>query len=129
MDYQLPEDFMNVEEAKPVPRSQYEVRIVNAEVGTSEKSGLDRIAVQCEIPDHPNAAPIYTYLQLPGQEGLKNPDWTNLQMKRFLTAFNIPFDGSFNIETFPGATAFVTLDIEHDDTYGDKNVMQLPKLG
>lgn len=130
MDFTLPEDFMDVQESKPVPDGLYDVRITEAEIAESKSSGLQQIIAQCDLPEHPDAAIIYTYLQLPGQDGLKNAEWTSLNMKRFLVAFNIPFEGSVSVEAFPGSIANLKLSLEHDESgkYGDKNVLVLPKL-
>ncbi len=129
MDFKLPSDFMDVEEAKPVPAGLYTVRITDVEEGKGKDSGLAMLIVTMDIPDQPKAAGIVTYIQIPGQEGLKNPEWTALNMKRFLTTFGIDFEsGSFSTDSIPGQQAEVKLKLEHDDNYGDKNAIQFAKL-
>ncbi len=129
MDFQLDADFMDVEEAKPVPAGMYTVRITDVEEGEGKKSGLAMLIVSMDIPDQPKAQGMTTYLQIPGQEGLKNPEWTALNLKRFLVTFGIDFEsGTFSTDGMLGQQAEVKLGLEHSDKFGDKNVVILNKL-
>ena len=133
MDFQIPDDFMEATDPKPVAGGQYDLIVVNVELGESKSSGAWQADIEIEIQGQ-NALPIHKYLQAPGQEGLKNPDWTLREFKRFCLAFDIPVTpgASFNdiISGIQGAVASLPLDIEVDETgkYGDKNGIVFPKI-
>jgi len=132
MDFQIPSDFMTAKEAEVVPKGMYPLVVEDAEVGESNTSGLVQLSLRFSIEGYDNAKPIYLYLQAPGQDGLKNPSWTALQLKRFIIAFNIPYAPGMTFAEIAqaslGARAMVNLSVEHDDKYGAKNIIQLPQL-
>ena len=132
MDFEISPDFMNAKEPEIVAKGMYPLIIADAEVCESKTSGAIQAAVRFDIDGNPDAKPVYMYVQAPGQDCLKNPEWTALQFKRFIMAFEIEYNAG---DTFAeimqaslGQSALVALDVEYDDKYGNKNAVNLPQL-
>lgn len=93
-------------EAEVVPEGQYHVRNYSAEVKQS-KRGSDMIVVTSivESAEHPNAAPIMTYLSLPTDEDEpKAKAFKLLQLARFCACFEIAFDSTgFDTDDIAGS--------------------------
>lgn len=126
---------VNVEEVKepaPVEEGNYDLVCSNAEEKESKSSGKPMIACTIEIMEHPDAPTIFMFLPLPAEgDEPKARNFKLLQLKRFLTAFDIPFDSDgFNVEDFNGATATqcrVKLS-EPDDEGRVRNEVVLPSI-
>lgn len=81
-------------EAEVVPEGTYHIRNHSADVKQSKK-GTDMIVVlsMIEAGEFPNAAPINTYLSLPGDDDEpKAKAFKLLQLRRFCECFEIPFE-------------------------------------
>lgn len=125
---------MNLDEAQEaqiVEEGNYNIVISAATEKESKSSGKPMIECTLEISGQPNAQSIWYYLTLPhADDEEKTRNFKMLNLKRFLTAFNIPFDSSgFNVEDFPGAEANLRVkQSEPDDDGNIRNEIVLPKL-
>ena len=93
-------------EAEVVPEGEYHIRNHEAELTTSKKgSQMIKVLSVIESPDHPNAAPINTYLSLPSDDDEpKAAAFKLLQLRRFCECFEIPFDESgFDTDDIAGS--------------------------
>src|SRR5882724_623822 len=91
-----------------VPEGEYDLRIVEVDAEKESKSGKPMIGViiAIESSDHPNASPIFEYLNLPHEDdSAKASAFKLLQIARFCHAFEIPFeDNGFDTDDIMGAT-------------------------
>jgi hypothetical protein len=95
-------------EPSPVPEGSYDLRIANCEAKDS-KAGKPMYQMMMIVEDneYPNAQPINFFLSIPQpNDDQKTMQFKMQNIKRFLTAFDIPFEASgFNDEDVVGATA------------------------
>src|SRR6185437_1130137 len=93
-------------EAEVVPEGEYHIRNHEAEMATSKKgSQMIKVLSVIESPDYPNAAPIMTYLALPGDDDEpKSAAFKLLQLRRFCECFEIPFEeNGFDTDDIAGS--------------------------
>lgn len=123
-------NFDDVVESKPLPKGRYPVQITAAQVkesGPNSKNPgrpLIEVTVGFTGPSKEEqvAPTVRHYISLPHEDDeQKSYDFKLLMLKRFLVAFNLPLDRSFD----PEATAFAaigqTADLEVDLTEPDDN--------
>jgi hypothetical protein len=95
-------------ESEPVPEGQYDVRVAKFEA-TESKAGKPMYKVMLIVEDQefPNAAPVNFFLSIPTKNDEERAKTFKMQqMKRFLTAFSIPYEANgFSDEDVEGATA------------------------
>lgn len=126
----IPLNLNEVQESRPVPNGRYDLVVASAEETTS-KAGAPQIKVSLGIEGHDTAPNVSHYISLPGSGDEPNKaQFKALLLKRFLTAFNIPFDSDgFNVDDFPGATARCELTMSEPDDNGNVyNRLQLPRI-
>jgi len=126
----IPLNLNDVQEPKPVPNGRYALTIASAEQGVS-KNGNDQIRVSIGIEGHLDAPNVTHYISIPGKADEKQKaDFKLLMLKRFLTAFNIPFDDNgFSVDSFIGARAECELTLSEPDDGGNiYNRLMLPKV-
>jgi hypothetical protein len=124
----LADDF----ESQPVPEGAYDLRIEKAEDKESKAGNpMTEIMIVIEDTEHPNASPIFYYLNYPP----KDHEYYNLmwqQNKRFLAIFGVPFDGDgFNTDDLAGATGNCMLDLimsTYEDVEEERNELRLPRV-
>jgi hypothetical protein len=91
-------DFTEVSEQQPVPKGMYELQITGAEERetgeNSKRPGSPILRFTLGFTELSLNAPLVNhYVSLP-YDGDENASFKLLQMKRFLEAFNIPYDPS-----------------------------------
>ena len=123
----------DIKEARSVPADTYALQIENIFEKRNEEKNRDSIMVVINVMNPPagieNPAPIFHYLSFPNSDDDKrNIDFFMLNLKRFLTVFNIPFEANgFDTEDLPGATGECY--VEEEEFEGSlKNVLRLPPL-
>jgi len=125
-------DLGGAVEPKPVPGgTKYDLVVSDQEPHHNDKSGKDSIKVTIGIVGHEDAPSIRQFLSLPHPtDGDASRNFKLLMIKRFLSAFNIPFeDNGFNPEDLVGAKGLVELGLEtSDDGKYTQNTLVLPKL-
>jgi len=119
----------DAKEARVAPEGIYTHRIHEATIEDGKKPGTKNIRVMTIIEGEDEFAPVFTYLSLPNsQDDEKAKNFKKLQIRRFLHAFNIPYDPSgFNVEDFAGATGDVLTVVEVYEGR-ESNKLQLPRL-
>jgi hypothetical protein len=120
-------DLNSVVESRPVPNGRYNLVITTAEE-TLTKAGDPMIKCSLGIEGHDDAPNVSHYITLPN--GGEKDAFKALMLKRFLVAFNIPFDGEdLDVESFPGSVASAELTLSEPDDAGNVyNRLQLPRL-
>lgn len=124
----LEDDF----ESQPVPEGNYDLRIQSAEDKDSAAgNAMTAIMITIEDPDHPNATPIFFFLNYPPKEH-EYYDLMWQQNKRFLTVFDVPYDKSgFNTDDLDGATGNCFVEhnmVEYNGVEAPKNELRLPRV-
>ena len=125
--------LQDAKEPEAVPEGEYDLRIMKHEDGESKKSGnpMTTIFIKIEDAAHPNAALVRHWLVPPTNETPADQRQMRLlDIKRFLTAFNIPMEGEgFNSDDLDGATARCMLTQDEDEESGNVyNRLKLPRL-
>jgi len=133
----IPINVTETSEPRPVPVGRYGVTIADANEATS-KNGKPQLVISVGIDGHDDAPNVRHYISLPADgDEPRSSQFKSLMLKRFLTAFKIPFSADgFNVEDFFGATATleIGLDKEKDSDGNEKpdgavyNRLVLPKL-
>lgn len=123
-------DVTGAQEPQVVEENTYTHRIASAEQKDGKKPGAKNIEVITEIEGAgPNVPPVFTYLSLPNaSDDDKASRFKVLQLKRFMHAFDIPYDTEgFNLSDWLGCTGEVLTKV--DEYEGNlKNVIQIPRL-
>ena len=124
----------DVAEPKPLEKGKYEVQITDARMNVNTANGKESIRLTLGFPDHPDAPTFNQFVALPTEDDDKAA-FKMLMLKRFLTAFNIPFsadgiDTDMVCQQALGQTAVVEIGLtkptdERPEVY---NTMILPKL-
>lgn len=120
-------------EEQTVPENTYSVRVESADEKTNNETG--RFSIMCIIrvedppEDNPNPATIFHFLNIPNNgDEKKAVDFMMLEIKRFLVAFDVPFEGNgFNPEDIPGSTAELLV-TEGEYEGQPKNELRLPAI-
>lgn len=135
-------DFDSVLEPKPLPKGRYPVQITAGEVKESGPNSKNpgRPLLQFTVgftgpsKEEQIAPTVRHYVSIPHpDDDQKSYDFKLLMLKRFLVAFNIPFDRNFDPEAVAldaiGTTADLEVDLtEPDDNGNVYNRLVLPRL-
>lgn len=139
----VPVAFDEVQEASPLPEGRYPTQITAAQVKqTGERSknpGRDQIVVTVGFTgpskEEQNAPTVSHFISLPhSDDEARTNNFKALQLKRFLVAYNVPFQSSgIDLEevcfAMIGATADIDVTLsEPDDSGNVYNRLRLPKI-
>ena len=112
------------------PEGAYDLVIEKADL--YKKDGSDKTSVRCIIgfDEVPEAANIFHYQSLPGpSDDAEKVNNKLLMLKRFLTAFSIPFEGNgFAVEDCVGARGRFFVTQEPDLNNIPRNVLTFKKV-
>ena len=121
-----------------VDEDEYDLRIVSAEEKDSKK-GKPMIECVIEIVEHPDAEPVFHYVNLVHPEDSEKARKFKLRMtRRFLEVFNVPYqDDGFDSDDLNGAEGrCVVYQQERVDENGNaldppefSHALRLPKFG
>ena len=115
----------DVPDQEPVPEGQYTLRIANAEVRTSGKTGGQYLYVLNEIEGEPNALPISKTFMFPtAQDDEATVMTRNRRLKRFLEAVGLDPTQPFEPQDLIGQTYSAFLGVEETDEYGTRNYIK-----
>ena len=115
-------DVSNAEEPKAVPGGEeYKIRISGA-ITNINKNGNPYFMPRFDIVDHPKAKDLTDYIALP-YEGMSEKDRVKIEwkIKMFKSAFEIPLDGSIELDDLIGKEAWAILSLKEDEAYGEQN--------
>jgi len=108
---------------------EYELRIIEAKVGTAKSSGMPYIRCRCEIIGDDAANDISMFVSMPHAD--REPKSNNRLLKRlndFCDAFELPSplkNPKFNPEEdWQGATGWAILGVETSEEFGDQNTVK-----
>jgi hypothetical protein len=121
----------SVKEPQAVPEGIFELRIIKFEEGESKKgNAMTTVYIKVEDAAYPNAAIIRHWITQPAHDTPADQRQMRLlDLKRFLTAFGIPFEeDAYNTDDFQGATARCNLKQEEGDDGNLYNRLVLPRL-
>ena len=112
----------DVPELDAVAEGEYQLRIMSAEVKTSQKTGGNYLGVRLEVVDEV-AKDINHVIMLPSSTmSEKETIIAKTRLKYFYESFGIDYSaGSVNLETVVGLTGFALLTVEESDQYGRQN--------
>ncbi len=112
----------DVPEIDAMPEGEYQLRIMSAEVKTSQKTGGNYLGVRLEVVDEV-AKDINHVIMLPASSmNEKETILAKNRLKYFYDAFGIDYTGgSVNLEAVVGLTGFAMLTVEESDQYGRQN--------
>lgn len=135
----IPVNFDDAVEAKPAPTGEYSLQITECkltETGqNSKRPGSPQFRVSLGFTDEPNTPNVTHFISLPHEEDEPSAaQYKALLLKRFLTAFSIPFDSN-GIDTekmamdMVGASARIGVELtEPDDNGNIYNRLKVPRL-
>lgn len=112
----------NVKELATVPEGEYQVRIVNAEMATSQKTGGQYLKVRLELPDESDSKGVTHIIMLPAEDDddkRKNGRLRNL--KNFYECFGVDFTNGVETEDLVGLTGWGLITEEDGGEYGIQN--------
>lgn len=112
----------DVPELDAMPEGEYQLRILGAEVKTSQKTGGNYLGIRLEVVDE-TAKDINHVIMLPtSNQTEKETIVAKNRLKYFYDAFGIDYSGgSVNLESVVGLTGFALLTVEESDQYGRQN--------
>jgi len=112
----------DIPELDAVTEGEYQLRIMSAEVKTSQKTGGNYLSVRFEVADEV-AKDINHVIMLPdNSKSEKEVIVAKNRLKYFYEAFGIDYiSGSVNLETLPGLTGYAMMTVEESDQYGRQN--------
>lgn len=134
----IPMNLDDAVEQKPAPKGKYELQITGATVTeTGEKSkcpGAPMLKITLGFTDQEVNAPVIThYITIP-YEGDENTDFKLLMLKRFLIAFQIPYNREgFDLDDLAQSMIgqIATLDVglsEPNEDGAIYNRLQVPRI-
>lgn len=117
---------LNVDDAeiKTLSEGEYTLRLLNAEVKTSQK-GNAYLNLRFDVPAEPSAQDIYHIMMLPtGAEGdEKNDNRKKVNIKRWKQAFDIVGE-EIDLEAIVGYEGVALLKEEEDEEFGIRNIVK-----
>lgn len=115
-------NFDDTYEYKSLAEGEYQVRVLNAEIKTSQKTGGDFIQVTLEAVGEPEAKNINHVFMLPtANDDKKKANNRLLAIKNFLTAMGIDPGKGFDVAELQGCSGWAILVEETDPEYGTQN--------
>ncbi len=118
----LGQDFDNVFEPKSVKEGEYQLRILDAQVKQSQKTGGEYVSAKLEILGEPEAKDINHVMMLPTpNDDLKQKNKRLSAIQNFLKSCGYDPSSVSNVQELIGATCWAILVEEADPEYGMQN--------
>jgi hypothetical protein len=118
----LDQNFDDVSEPKSVKEGEYQVRVLDAAVKTSQKGKGDYVNLRLEILDDPQAKDINHVMMIPGPgDDAKQRNKRLFAIQSFLKACGFDPATTENVQEVIGATCWAILVEEQDPEYGTQN--------
>ena len=112
----------NVKELATVPEGEYQVRVVNAEMKTSQKTGGQYLNIRLELPDESDSKGVTHIIMLPAEDDddkKKNGRLRNLNT--FYECFGVDYANGVETEDLIGLTGWGLITEEDGGEYGIQN--------
>lgn len=114
--------FDDVYEPKSLKEGEYHLRILDAKIKNSAKTGGDYLNVRFEVIDEPEAKDVNHVMMFPTQQDdKKRANNRKAAILSFLKAFGLDTSGAIDPDAFVGATGWAILTEEADPEYGTQN--------
>lgn len=135
----IPVNFDDAVEPQPAAAGRYELQILKAQLAesgpNSKNPGSPQFRVTIGFANGDNHPNIMQFISLPNEnDPPETANYKALQLKRFLVAFNVPFDSN-GIDTervsmdMIGAVASLEVSLSDPDENGNVyNRIQVPRL-
>lgn len=122
----------DAKEGRPVPESEYELRVVSFNPEISKKgNSMHHAVIVIEDGEFPNAMPIHYYINAVNDDDEESAKAMKLlDTRRFLECFDVPYeDNGYDDEDVPGSTGkcLVTL-APAEGSFDERNELRLPRL-
>lgn len=112
----------DAQELKSVPAGEYQVRVVEATIGHSEKTGGDYLKLRLELPGETLSKDLNHFMMFPTpQDDPKKANNRKLAIRNAIQACGIDSSKGFNPQDLVGCTAWAILREEEDPEYGKQN--------
>jgi hypothetical protein len=115
-------DLTNVQEFTTVKPDEYKLRILKAEIKTSQNTGGQYISLLLDIPEIPLSKNINHTLMIPtASDDIKQANARKLGIINFLKAFGFDPGAPMETEQLVGAQGWALLDEKEEGDYGLQN--------
>ena len=115
----------DVKELATVEPGEYNLRITNAEVKTSEKTGGQFLKVVFDLPDEADSKGIQKVFMFPTDSDDDKVRNNRLRsVKLFYEAFDVDYEGPVETDDLVGLTGWAILAEDEDPEYGTSNFVK-----
>ena len=120
MSFQM--NFNDVYEPVSLKEGEYHLRILDAKIKSSQKTGGDYLNVRLEVMDEPHAKDINHVMMFPtSADDVKRANNRKAAILSFLKAFGLSTAGTIEPDDYIGASGWAILTEEADPEYGMQN--------
>lgn len=120
----------DAKELKSVPAGEYQLRVVEATIGHSDKTGGDYLKLRLEILNEPFTKDLSYFMMFPTpQDDPKKANNRKLAVRNAIQACGLDTSKGFNPQDLEGATAWAILREEDDPEYGKQNSVKKWVIG
>jgi len=118
----LGQNFDDVFEPKSMKEGEYQLRVLDAQVKQSQKTGGEYLSVKLEIHGEPTAKDINHVMMLPApNDDVKKKNGRLAAIQNFLKACGYDPASISNVNELTGSTCWAILVEEADPEYGTQN--------
>lgn len=115
-------DFDSVFEPTSLKEGEYQLRVLEASIKTSQKGKGDYVSARLEVMNEPTAKTINHVMMLPGvNDDIKQKNKRLFAIQTFVKACGFDPKSNFNVEQLTGSTCWTILVEEADPEYGSQN--------
>ena len=115
----------DVKELATVEPGEYNLRITNAEVKTSEKTGGQFLKIVFDLPDEADSKGIQKVFMFPTDSDDDKVRNNRLRsVKLFYEAFDVDYEGAVETDDLVGLTGWAILAEDEDPEYGTSNFVK-----
>jgi len=120
MSFQM--NFDDVYEPTSLKEGEYQLRILDAKIKSSQKTGGDYLNVRLEVIGEPTAKDINHVMMFPtSADDVKRANNRKAAILSFLKAFGLNTSGTIEPDEYVGSTGWAILTEEADPEYGMQN--------
>jgi hypothetical protein len=118
----LGQDFDSVFEPKAMREGEYNLRVLDAQLKQSSRTGGDYISVRLEVIGEPEAKDINHVMMLPASnDDVKRKNSRLAAIQNFLKACGLNPATASNVQEVIGCTCWAIVSEEADPEYGQQN--------
>jgi hypothetical protein len=118
----LGQDYDQIFEPKSVKADEYQLRVLDAQVKTSAKTGGEYLSAKLEIIGEPEAKDINHVMMLPtSNDDIKQKNKRLFAIQSFVKACGQDPANISNVQDLIGSTCWAILVEEADPEYGNQN--------